>query len=169
MLCVLRKNSHVFKTGPGWYAARSALSRVRAVHGRDLLISATLSCPWHPRLRSGSRGESGMESRVRLSPEVTLISSILVLVTVRSHMAHLHLGGWGLAPFLFWTRFSIKAELIGCIHIIKRDSYRKPTDGFPHSREAENSVAAQLTRLTVSAVRSVTGTHLSWKAKEVRI
>lgn len=106
---------------------------------------------------------------MRFSPEVTLISSILVLVTVRSHMAHLHSGGWGLAPFLFWTRFSIKAELIGCIHIIKRDSYSKPTDGFPHSREAENSVAAQLTRLTVSAVRSVTGTHLSWKAKEVRI
>lgn len=118
-----------------------------------------------------------MESRVRFSPEVTLVSSILVLVTVRSYMAHLHSGGWGLAPFLFWTRFSIKAELIGCIHIIKRDSYRlpytlgrmEPTDGFPHSREAENSVAAQLTRLTVSAVRSVTGTHLSWKAKEVRI
>lgn len=36
MLCVLRKNSHVFKTGPGWCAARSALSRVRAVHGREL-------------------------------------------------------------------------------------------------------------------------------------
>lgn len=157
MPCVLRKNSHVFKTGPCWCAARSALRRVRAVHGRDLLISVTLSCPWHPRLHSGSRGESGMESRVRFSPEVILISSVLVLVTGRSHMAHLHSGGWGLAPFLFWTRFSVKAELIGCIHIIKKDSYRlpytlgrmEPTDGFSHSREAENSVAAQLTRLTV--------------------
>lgn len=72
-------------------------------------------------------------------------------------------------------RFSLKAELIGCTHIIKRESYRlpytvgrmEPTDGFPHSREAEDSVAAPLTRLTVPAW-SVTGTHLCWEAKEVR-
>lgn len=74
-------------------AARSVLSRVCAVHGRDLLISVTLSCPWHPRLHSSSRGESDMENRVRFSPEVTLISSILVLVTGTSHMTHLHSGG----------------------------------------------------------------------------
>lgn len=141
MLCVLRKNSHVFKPGPCWCAARSVLSRVCAVRGRDLLILVTFSCPWHLRLYSSSRGENDMENCMRFSLEVSLISSILALVTGRSHMTHLHSGGWGLAPFLCWTRFSIKAELIGCIPIIKRESYRlpytlgrmEPTDGFPHS------------------------------------
>lgn len=65
-----------------------------------------------------------MENCGSFRPDVTLITFLLRLVTGTSHMALLSSEGWGLLTLLCWTKFSGKADPVGCILIVKRDLYR---------------------------------------------
>lgn len=88
---------------------------------------------------AGARG-SNMENYVSFSPEVTHVTSILVLVTGAGCTALISSEGWRLITSLYWTWFSRRARSIGCIQIKKRDfcrlahslGTREFTDGCLH-------------------------------------